>query len=265
MSRTRCCPWHLFRTRLFAAATAHGLLVGWTVFGGTSFVPLFVQAVQQTTATVAGATVLAQSMAWVLASVVASRLLLRFNFRTLAVSGMALFVVGSFILSQANAFTPRPLLMVGLALIGTGMGCSMPSFMIAVQATVAHAELGAATSTLQFSRSIGGTLGVSVLGAILTGQLARRLAAAGIAADPASLNAMLNPGQRVSLGGGVDEAMRQALAGALGDVFLVGFFVSILAFGATLLAPKLRLASSQRPVGGDGEGMPAPVGVRRRE
>ena len=79
------------------------------------------------------------------------------------------------------------MLMVSVALMGIGMGLSIPAFMIAVQSSVQRKVLGTATATLQFSRSIGGTLGVSVMGVILTTQLAPNLRVAGAEAAGFSL------------------------------------------------------------------------------
>src|SRR6266498_742207 len=175
-------PLSLFRDRLFVVACTHGVLAGWAMFGSTAYVPLFVQAVLGTSATAAGATLTPMLLAWVFSSIVGSRLLLRVGYRTLALAGMALLTVGAFLLTQVGAGTGEALLLGSLALMGVGMGLSIPAFLIAVQSTVRKDALGTATSTVQFSRSIGGTLGVSVMGALLSARLAAGMAAAGL--DP---------------------------------------------------------------------------------
>jgi EmrB/QacA subfamily drug resistance transporter len=91
-------PLALFRDRLFAVACIHGVLSGWAMFGSASFVPLFVQSVLGTSATAAGATLTPQLIAWVLASIVGSRLLLQVGYRTLALIGMVLLSLGMFVL-----------------------------------------------------------------------------------------------------------------------------------------------------------------------
>jgi EmrB/QacA subfamily drug resistance transporter len=146
-------PVRLFRWRLFAVACAHGLLAGWVLFGGMSYVPLFVQGVLGKTATEAGSTLTPMLLGWVLSSIVASRLLLKISYRTLVITGMAIFLVGAALMTRVRPDMPQAELLVALGLMGVGMGASIPAFLIAVQSTVAKANLGAATATLQFSRS----------------------------------------------------------------------------------------------------------------
>ncbi|MGL4649042.1 MAG: MDR family MFS transporter, partial [Caldilineaceae bacterium] len=211
-------PIPLFGERLFTVAVAHGVLAGWAVFGAVTFVPLFVQGVIGTSATGAGVTLTPMLMAWVLSSIIGSRLLLRVDYKHLAVTGMVLLVVGTFLMTFAGPTTTRPMVMFSLGLMGTGMGLSVPAFLIAVQSTVQRSSLGTATSMLTFSRSIGGTLGVGVMGALLTASLTRSLLAAGSTVDPSAINGLLAGGE----GGAVvavDETLRVALAGGVSVVF----------------------------------------------
>jgi MFS family permease len=211
------------------------------MFGSTAYVPLFVQAVLGASATEAGATLMPMLIGWVLASIVGSRLLLTVGYRTIALVGMALLVVGTFLMTQVGTTTGAPLLLGSLALMGVGMGLSIPAFLIAVQSTVRREALGTATSTVQFSRSIGGTLGVSVMGAVLSAQLASGLLAAGI--DPASisLNALLDPIAGAS-NAALDATLRTVLADAIQSVFWLAFGAAVLALAVTALAPAGRIA-----------------------
>lgn len=228
-------PLRLLRWRLFAVACAHGLLAGWVLFGGMSYIPLFVQGVLGSSATEAGSTLTPMLLGWVLSSIIASRLLLRVSYRSLVITGMAIFLVGAFMVARVRPDMGRLELMVALALLGVGMGASIPAFLITVQSAVRKSELGAATATVQFSRTIGGTFGVSVLGALLAAQLAAALAAAGL--DPAAvpLDSLLGEG---AAGAALGEQARAALATALGQVFTSTLVVAVLAFGVTLLAPR---------------------------
>jgi hypothetical protein len=235
-------PVRLFRWRLFAVACAHGLLAGWVLFGGMSYVPLFVQGVLGKTATEAGSTLTPMLLGWVLSSIVASRLLLKISYRTLVITGMAIFLVGAALMTRVRPDMPQAELLVALGLMGVGMGASIPAFLIAVQSTVAKANLGAATATLQFSRTIGGTFGVAVLGALLSARIAAALVGAGL--DPATvpLDALLaeGAGAAVELG----EQARLALSAAMAEMFASTLVVAALAFGVTLLAPGVDLGNA---------------------
>jgi len=234
-------PLGLFSDRLFVVSCLHGVLAGWAMFGSMAYVPLFVQAVLGTTATQAGSTLAPLMLSWVLSSIVGSRLILRLPYRAVVVSGMGLFVVGAFMLARVNAGTGLPSLMLALALMGVGMGLSVPIFLILVQSAVEKRWLGIATSTLQFSRSIGGTIGVSVMGAALSLWLASNLVAAGLDPNTVSANSLLDPlAHGAAAGGGTaaaDGVLRQALGGAIQGVFIIGFVGALLAFLVTALTP----------------------------
>ena len=230
-------PIPLFRERLFATSTTHGVLAGWAMFGSLSYIPLFVQSVLGTSATQAGVTISPMILGWVLASIVGTRILLKVGYRRLAITGTSLLTVGTFLMSRVDIDSSQPLLMVFVSLMGIGMGLSIPSFLIAVQTTVARRQLGAATSTLQFSRSIGGTLGVSVMGAALSARLALNLSASGL--DPELVSQLLDPlpgSQAV-----INEGARIAVADAITVVFLFAFIAAGLALLATLFTPRTAL------------------------
>jgi EmrB/QacA subfamily drug resistance transporter len=229
-------PLRLFRDRLFATATGHGVLAGWAMFGSLSFVPLFVQAVLGTSATEAGSTLMPLMLGWVGASIIGSRLLLRMGYRSLAVFGMGLLTLGAFLMAVVGTSSTRPLIMLFLGMMGVGMGFSIPPFLIAVQSKVPKRDMGTATSTLQFSRSIGGTLGVSVMGAVLSVRLANALTGAGLDPAAVSLNSLIDP-LAAPTATAFDTALRTALATAMQGVFYIAFVAAGLGFLVTMLAP----------------------------
>lgn len=251
-------PLTLFRDRMFAVACLHGLLAGCAVFGSAAYVPLFAQAVLGTSATVAGAALTPQIIAWTLASIVGGRLLLRLSYRVIALIGMVLFTLGAFLMTFLTANTGYLSVVVSLAFMGLGMGLSIPAFLIAVQSTVSRRVLGVATSTLQFSRSIGGTLGVSVMGAALTLQLFSSLRAAGV--DPAglSVDSLIDPVAQAASNVVVAGELRTALAAAIQMVFVIAFISAVLGLAATAFAPRQALGSSAtRPIEAENVGQAA--------
>jgi EmrB/QacA subfamily drug resistance transporter len=233
-------PLPLFRDRLFAVATVQGLLAGWAMFGSTNFVPLFGQAVIGLSATAAGSMLTPQMLSWVVASIIGSRLLLRVGYRAVSVTGMVLLVAGAFLMTRIASAPSMALVMVSLGLMGSGMGLAMPAFLIAVQNAVRREVLGTATSTLTFSRNIGGTLGVSVMGAILAARVTANLLSAGI--DPAAvpLSSLL-----AGHAGAVTAAEPGAIAAigaAVGSVFVAALVAAVLALLVTLAAPRERIS-----------------------
>jgi MFS family permease len=233
-------PFHLFRDRLYLVAIVHGLLTGWALFGSLNYVPLFVQAVLGTSATQAGITLTPMSLSWTLASIFGGWLLLRMGYRTLALVGMVLLTVGAFLMSTIGVNASQVWIMVYLSMMGVGMGLSVPAFLIAVQSTVPRQDLGVATSTLQFSRNIGSTLGVSVMGVFLSTRLASGLAAAQIDPQSVSLDSLLDP--VASLTASIEGPLRAALAISIANLFIIAFVAALLGLVAVLFSPPGKIA-----------------------
>ncbi len=248
-------PIHLFRfDRLFASSIAHGVFSGWALFGVVSFIPLFVQSVMGTSATQAGLTITPLLLGWVASSIIGTRLLLKTGYYKLAITGTSLLFLGAALLSQVNANTSQGMLMVFITLMGTGMGLSIPPFLIAVQTTVERRYLGTATSTIQFSRSMGGTLGVSAMGAALGARLASNLTASGF--DPQLVSQLLDPPPGTEAI--VDPALRLAIADAIGIVFMIALGAAILALLTVIFyTPRINLKEKKSAV----EETPLPLSV----
>ncbi|MCB0155586.1 MAG: MFS transporter, partial [Anaerolineae bacterium] len=243
-------PLPLFKDRLFSIACLQGLLAGWALFGSIAFVPLFVQSVLGTSATEAGATITPLILGWVTASIIGGRLVLRFSYRALVIFGAVMLAGGTFLLSQVGADATRLAIISYLTMMGVGMGLSIPIFLIIVQTSVPRRVLGSATSTLQFSRTIGGAFGVNVMGGVLSAGVAAGLLAAGLDPASVSVDSLLNPlpGSSVSL----DQlaALRDVLTTAMRGTFLTAFVAALLALAATWFTPKghiFQLSSRQPP------------------
>jgi hypothetical protein len=128
--------------------------------------------------------------------------------------------------------------MFNLALMGIGMGLALPAFLIAVQSSVQRKTMGTATATLQFSRNIGGTVGVSIMGVILSTQLAAYLRAAGVATSGLSMDSLLDrTGEAAAIPAG-DAILRGALTAALQSVFVAALIAAVAALAVTALAPR---------------------------
>ncbi|HJR07941.1 MAG TPA: MDR family MFS transporter [Pyrinomonadaceae bacterium] len=251
-------PFQLFRNRVVAVSVAAGFLAGVGMFGAISFVPLFAQGALGLTATQAGSLLTPLLMSWVGMSVIGGRLLLRVGYRPTCIVGFALMTLGFILLSTFQRETARIWLYVDLILIGAGLGLTMLTLLIAVQQSVARTQLGIATSLNQFSRSIGGAVGVAVMGAVLSAGLASRLdevargtgsvlsptRAAELAANP---NALIDPQARAALPPGVLDALRGAMAGAIHNVFWVGTVLAGLALVVSFYLPRAGDAKTAPP------------------
>jgi hypothetical protein len=171
------------------------------------------------------------------ASIIGARILLKVGYRTLTIFGTSMLVIGAFFMSRIGADSSQSLMMVFAALMGIGMGFSIPPFLIAVQTTVERRHLGTATSTMQFSRSIGGTIGVSVMGAALSMRLASNLSASGL--NPELVSQLLEPSSNAQAV--LDEGLRLAVANAINLVFLIAFVSAVIALVAVFFAPRISI------------------------
>jgi EmrB/QacA subfamily drug resistance transporter len=203
-------PLTLFRNRVISVAVGVGFLAGIAMFAAITFVPLLAQGVLGASATEAGSFLTPLMLSWVLASIVGGRLLIRLGSRTLVFSGLTLMCAGFVMLAMFTAQTPRVMLMGELVLIGTGLGLTMLTLLIASQHSVTREQLGITTSLNQFSRSIGGALGVAILGALL---------AAGLAQYSQDPNALVNAEVRAHIPAAELAQLQEALQKTLRTIF----------------------------------------------
>ncbi|MFL6254343.1 MAG: MDR family MFS transporter [Pyrinomonadaceae bacterium] len=242
-------PLGLFRNRVVAVSVVAGFLAGVAMFGAISFVPLFAQGALGSTATEAGSLLTPLMLSWVGLSVVGGRLLLKVGYRPTTLAGLFLLTLGFALLSSFQRTTPRVWLYVDLVLIGAGLGLTMLTLLIAVQQSVERAQLGIATSLNQFSRSIGGAVGVAVMGAVLSAGLASHLQrvartgagpltperAAELASNP---NALIDPQARAALPPEVLDELQESMALAIHNVFWTGTALAGLALLVAFWLPR---------------------------
>jgi EmrB/QacA subfamily drug resistance transporter len=164
-------PLRLFRNRVVVAAVATGFLSGMAMFGALSFVPLFLQGVGDASATRAGLVLTPFVLGWVTMSIVSARLVLRIGYRIVVVAGMLSLTISFLLLTRWGAGLTTLVAIRDAMFGGVGMGLSMVPMLIAVQSAVPRSDLGVATSLTQFFRSVGGAVGVAVMGAVKTHRL----------------------------------------------------------------------------------------------
>ena len=222
-------PFALFRNRVVSVAIVVGFLAGIAMFAAITFVPLLAQGVLGATATQAGSFLTPLMLSWVLASIVGGRLLIRMGSRTLVLVGLGLMLAGFCALATFTRDTPRMVMVFELVLIGSGLGLTMLTLLIASQHAVPREQLGITTSLNQFSRSMGGALGVAILGALL---------ASGLAAYSHDPNALVNPEARAKIAPADLRALQGALEGTLRTIFWTSAAVVALALAAAFRIPR---------------------------
>lgn len=164
-------PLRLFRHRIVVAAVATGFFAGMAMFGAISFVPLFMQNVVGTSAMGAGWVLTPFILGWITLSVMSARMVLRIGYRMIVVGGMACLTVAFLLFARWGAPLTQAIAMRDVLLAGIGMGMTFVPMLIAVQSAVPRSDLGIATSMTQFFRTVGGAIGLSVMGAVMAHRL----------------------------------------------------------------------------------------------
>jgi EmrB/QacA subfamily drug resistance transporter len=171
-------PLSLFRNRIFAVCTAVTFVSGGAMFAGSVYIPLFMQGVLNFSATNAGLVLTPMTLAMVAGSTTSGQLVSRFGrYKYLLVGGLGVSASGLFLLSRLTAGSSQVAGMRDMALVGLGLGLGFPVLMLATQNAVPYRLMGVTTSLNQFARSVGGTIGVAIMGSILTRRLHDQIAA----------------------------------------------------------------------------------------
>lgn len=227
----------LFRDRVFRVATSQGFLAGFALFGVSSFLPLYAQAVLGSSATAAGATLAPQIIGWTIASTLGTPFILKVGYRPIIIGAMSVMVLGAALLAMQNVNSSLASLGLSQVFFGAGMGLTLASMLIAVQNRVRRDQLGAATSGLTFYRTIGGAIGVSIMGAVLAAGVTSGVAALGgaVGVTPEDL---LNPITAASIPPDALEALREVLAAALHNVFVIALISTVLAWVIVWFMPR---------------------------
>ena len=228
----------LFSDRVVSLASIAGALIGAVMFGVTVYVPVYVQGVQGASAISAGLALLPLSLCWSVASAVGGQLVARTGrYRWLPILGSSLVLAGFVLLSRIGAGSSRTVIALDLVVIGLGMGAMVQVYMVAAQNAVAPARIGVTTAALQFFRTIGGSLAVTGLGALLasrvTAELTHRLGAPAHGIDP---NRLLQGGAHIPPS--LLHGTREALASAMHSVFLVGIPIAVAMLVVALMLPE---------------------------
>ncbi len=165
----------LFKNRVFATTNALGFLLGLGMFGAIMFVPMFMQGILGVTPTQAGSTMTPMMISLILASIIGGRLLLKVPYRTVLTAGMIITAVGFYLMSTMGVDSNEITAYAYMIIMGFGMGLVMPTLMIAIQNEFPKTKLGAVTSASTFFRSIGGTIGITVLNVVMNHSLETKM------------------------------------------------------------------------------------------
>ncbi|WP_094274641.1 DHA2 family efflux MFS transporter permease subunit [Rhodococcus sp. OK302] len=219
-------PLRLFRDRTTTLATLASIAVGVAMFGGAVFLGQYFQIARGYSPTVAGLLTLPMVIGSLLSSGISGSLITKFGrWKGFLVAGSLAMSVGFFLLSTIDHTTPMVQVGFFLFVLGAGMGMVMQNLVLAVQNTVAPSDLGTASSTVSFFRSLGGAAGVSVLGAVLSTHVAN-LTTSGLSALGIDMSSAGGSGAGLSNLKELPEAVADVVRASYGDGTARIFFIA---------------------------------------
>lgn len=262
-------PLWLFRNRVVGVAEVVIFLAGFGMFGAIIFVPLFFQGVFGVSAAASGKFLTPMMLGMVTGSFFSGQLLSRAggHYRLLGAVGIALMVLGMGLLSRMTAGTGYLVAIASIVATGFGLGITMPLYTIAVQNAVPYSVLGVATASVPFFRSIGGSVGLALFGAVMNNRFAAELLAGAPSAFNGTIStdwlsalarnpqALFSPEAQASLKVLLEQlgpqasalfpqlldGLRHSLNSALSQVFLFGMIIMLVALAVHLFIREIPL------------------------
>ncbi len=240
-------PLNLFKNHTFTLTSILGAIIGAGMFGAIVMLPLYMQVVKGYSATSAGLKLIPLMLGIVTTSIVSGKLISKHgHYKRFPIMGTAIMTVGILAMYTLQIDTPYWQLAIFAVMVGAGLGLSMQTIVIALQNSVEFKDMGVATSSNTFFRSLGSVFGTALFGAILTNRLSHYLASnfaelavknpdAAAAVDPTQLEAIQNNTSLIAtLPAQVQTAVLDAFVHSFHIVFIVaapvvavGFFVAL--------------------------------------
>ncbi|PAF18626.1 MDR family MFS transporter [Terribacillus saccharophilus] len=211
-------PMYLFKNRVTSILSVVSFFMGLGMFGAISFLPLYLQNVKQMSATASGYMLLPLMLGAMIAGIFGGFVLTRFKYRNLLVISLLGMVGGFLMLSALTSGTSLLYFGCCAGIIGLGMGVLMPALTTLTQELVPKKDIGAATASINLFRSLGATIGISLLGGVLNSQVA----------DDAQSSIRQNPDLAGVLSQNIQDALRnpegisQNAYNALQTIFIDG-------------------------------------------
>ena len=249
-------PLSLFRNHTFAVASAVGLIVGLSMFGSITYLPIYLQVVKGESPTASGLQLMPMMLGLLTTSIASGRIISAWGrYKLFPIAGTAIMTIGLLMLSRLSADHAVWQTSVDALVLGLGLGMVMQVLVLAAQNSVDFEHLGVATSGTTLFRSLGGALGVAIFGAIFANGLHAHLVA--VIPPGTAIPSATDPVGLAALSPELRAAYIAALVAALQPVFLIAAIVAATAFGIALLLREMPLRG-MAPAAGQGEGIAMP-------
>jgi EmrB/QacA subfamily drug resistance transporter len=238
-------PLRLFRNRIFSVSSGIGFAIGFAMFGAIVFLPVYLQIVRGVSPTQSGLELLPLMVGLLIASIVSGRRITTTGrYKRFPIAGTAITAVGLGLLSTLGADTPYWRTALFMLTLGVGIGLVMQVIVLAMQNSVEPSDMGVATSSATFFRSLGGTFGTALFGTVLANRLASELAqrlpvGAMHGINPSQLTG--SPQVIAALPHAVRGPVISSFVSALSTVFVSAVPIVLVAFALTWFLQEIKL------------------------
>ena len=250
-------PLRLFADRTISLSLVAAFGIAMVMFGAIIYIPVFAQGVIGVNATNSGLILMPLMLGFIVCGIVTGMLITRTGrYLPFMLTGIVVMAAGVLMLTRLDHTATSLELTGSMVVLGIGLGMAMQQFTLVVQNSVSRADMGVATSSTQFFRNVGSTVGIAVFGTVMSSGLQERIAShlpGGLPAGAGAhmdAGAVLDPSALATLPPAVAEAVRWGLAEKLNDAFMLGLPILAVVFLATLFIPNtpLRETNEDHPV-----------------
>jgi EmrB/QacA subfamily drug resistance transporter len=250
-------PLRLFRNRVYTPTIIFTAIMGLAMFGGIIFLPVYLQVVQGFSPTESGLALLPMVVGIFTTSISSGQLVTRTGrYKIYPILGAAVTCIALLLMSTLAVDTPYWLLAIYFFIFGAGLGLTLQIVVTTVQNAVERRDMGAATSSVTFFRSMGAAFGTAMFGAVLTNRLAHYLASAAGSSLPAGTDEsqIANNVQAIQrLPAEIHAVVVDAWVKALNDVFLTAVPLLVVGFVVAFFIPEIPLRTASDSGSGESE------------
>jgi EmrB/QacA subfamily drug resistance transporter len=244
-------PLWLFKEPIFSLGSIGLFVMAFGMFGVISYLPLFLQAVVGMSASNSGELIMPLMIGAMITSIGSGFLLKRTGYKVWLVIGPPISALGMYLLSTLNSGSSAAESIAYLIITGAGLGALMSNYIVATQNVMPKKDMGVATASMSLFRSIGGTVGVAVMGGMINSRMISELSGsftpaqmASLPADTNSLGQLLLVTTNPPIPDYVLEVIRQGLSNSITYAFFIGSIIVLSVLVVSLLIKSVPLKSS---------------------
>ncbi|MGO2082774.1 MDR family MFS transporter [Vagococcus sp.] len=232
----------LFKNKTYVIVNLIAALISGFLMGVEVYIPMWMQGVAGTTATIGGIVLAPMSVIWMFGSFLGGKIMNKFNNRQIILMGLLPILMGGIFLVLVTETTPYSTFLIFSAIFGVGFGLTMTILTVLAQSTVESHHMGVATSIFTLSRTVGQTIMISAFGLVLNSTMDKGLVAKeSLGANKGMMNKLINPHTANELPSELIGDLRNILSGSIHNVFLVGVCLVVIALVLNQFQKKVSL------------------------